>query len=398
MLISKFKALIAYIISIPLVIRIIYILKQNRRKNQKQITVIAPYFYENNIRDGYFQRIKAIDNEVLYNFFKLYLTGSGGKISVKLIDKDHIEIIFNCHSKLQNLLTGYLIKQCNAIYCHSIFQVMPDAFSHKMLEKIFFAKIPFILDLHGIVPEELSLEQKFSKAKVAEETERYLIEHVNTIVVVTENMKKHIQNKYRKTPVKMIILPMFPADFNTAYFKKFRKFAANDSKPVVVYSGGLQKWQNIKLMQTIIVEAGNIFDYRIFVSDVKVFMDSWENRPDLTDLRVESLSPEEVLQEYPQCQYGFILRDDIAVNNVSCPTKLIEYLQNGIIPIMKTPHIGDFFEMGLHYIDYRDFVKNKLPVEDIRFQMAQANYEILQRIICLYKEGREELRSELQSQ
>lgn len=396
--ITRIKSIAAFILSIPGMIRIRFKVQQNRKQNQKQIAILAPYLFENNARDGYFHRIRSIDSEVMSDFQRIYLAGSGKRISIKQIDSQHIEIIFNHDSDLQNRFVSSIIKQCNLVYCHSIFQAMPDAFSHKLLEEIFRARIPFFLDLHGIVPEEQALEQNYHVAKIAEETERYLIEHVDTLIVVTENMREHIHRKYQKIPRQTILLPIFPDDIGFSVIEKTPGSDAKNTKPVVVYAGGIQKWQNISLLQEIIDQTQQRYDYRIFVHDVKAFIDSWENPPDLSNLRIENLSHKQILQEYRHCQYGFILRDHIAVNTVSCPTKLIEYIQNGIIPIMKTPYIGDFYEMGLAYIDYRDFIKNHLPTEEIRCQMSSANAKILQRMIIRYQTGRDALLKALQTQ
>lgn len=42
-------------------------------------------------------------------------------------------------------------------------------------------------------------------------------------------------------------------------------------------------------------------------------------------------------------KFGFVLRDDIAVNNVATPTKLSSYLSAGVIPIYSSA-LKDFYE------------------------------------------------------
>ena len=48
------------------------------------------------------------------------------------------------------------------------------------------------------------------------------------------------------------------------------------------------------------------------------------------------------------------MRDDIVLNRVAAPTKLIEYLSYGLIPIVKTINIGDSVKMGYEYILYNE--------------------------------------------
>lgn len=57
--------------------------------------------------------------------------------------------------------------------------------------------------------------------------------------------------------------------------------------------------------------------------------------------KVKSLSNEEVLKDLPNYNFGFLVRDDNLLNNVSSPIKFLEYLSCGVIPIM-TEGIGDY--------------------------------------------------------
>ena len=67
-------------------------------------------------------------------------------------------------------------------------------------------------------------------------------------------------------------------------------------------------------------------------------------------MEVDTLPADELKKEYEKAQYGFTLRDNIIVNEVACPTKLIDYVKYGIIPILKSDKIGDFVENGLEYV------------------------------------------------
>jgi len=60
-------------------------------------------------------------------------------------------------------------------------------------------------------------------------------------------------------------------------------------------------------------------------------------------------APKEVLSEKIQgIKYGFVLREDCAVNNVATPTKFSNYLANGIIPIY-SDSLRDFAEVDAEY-------------------------------------------------
>ena len=159
--------------------------------------------------------------------------------------------------------------------------------------------------------------------------------------------------------------------------------------------GGLQRWQKIGLMQDVIAAAGNCSRYNMFVPQPDAFMEQWGERQKPDVLFVDSRSPEQLKQNYRACHYGFVLRDDIVVNNVACPTKIIEYIQYGIIPVLDTTKIGDFIPLGMTYVDYHDFMQGKLPTEKERLSMASKNYKVLDKLVETYVNGRQVVQSKL---
>lgn len=76
--------------------------------------------------------------------------------------------------------------------------------------------------------------------------------------------------------------------------------------------------------------------------------------PNSDSVVVKSVLPKDLNLYYSIAHYGFILRDDIVLNRVAAPTKLIEYLSYGLIPIVKTINIGDSVKMGYEYISYNE--------------------------------------------
>ena len=57
--------------------------------------------------------------------------------------------------------------------------------------------------------------------------------------------------------------------------------------------------------------------------------------------QVISLPQHEVEKELWKYDFGFLLRDNINVNNVASPIKFLEYVGNGVIPII-SEGIGDY--------------------------------------------------------
>jgi hypothetical protein len=97
-------------------------------------------------------------------------------------------------------------------------------------------------------------------------------------------------------------------------------------------------------------------------------------------------------ERYLSSDFGFVLRDDTAVNRVSCPTKLSEYLWFGVIPIVKTPHVGDFLTEGFSYVTEGEFAAGLLPDEPSCERMRRNNRDVLGRLIARYEKAAEFLR------
>ena len=65
----------------------------------------------------------------------------------------------------------------------------------------------------------------------------------------------------------------------------------------------------------------------------------------------------ELKQNYGLNKYGLLLRDNTIINKVSCPTKLEDYISNGLIPVFfkNQDTLGDYD--NLKYVDV-DFIIN----------------------------------------
>jgi hypothetical protein len=68
-----------------------------------------------------------------------------------------------------------------------------------------------------------------------------------------------------------------------------------------------------------------------------------------------------VKDHYLAHEYGFVLRDESLVNRVACPTKLVEYLYWGVLPVVITPRIGDFDAGSLRAVTLEQFLRGELP-------------------------------------
>jgi hypothetical protein len=123
------------------------------------------------------------------------------------------------------------------VYCESIWQVRKG-----------FFWVPFsrvYVDVHGVVPEEEFLYQRYEASQKYGDVEAVSIKKAKYFFCVTQAMVDHFKKKYgsKNIKVKMKVLPIV----NEHNVKKVKKNIGN--KPTVVYAGGIFKWQNIEMMQ-----------------------------------------------------------------------------------------------------------------------------------------------------
>ena len=94
------------------------------------------------------------------------------------------------------------------------------------------------------------------------------------------------------------------------------------------------------------------------------------------------------VEYYMKNDCGVVLRNDNIVNRVACPTKLIDYLQYGLIPIVLSPHIGDFYNLGYKYIEYDEIINHSNSYSKSKLNdMAIANYRILTKLCSITKDN-----------
>ena len=180
-------------------------------------------------------------------------------------------------------------------------------------------------------------------------------------------MKVHYQKKYLNFKGEFIIYSIMPSDLRDISIEEIIKIKSeNNVKIEVIYSGGTQNWQNIDLlMQSISLNQSPRIHYTILTGDIKTFEQKIkEQNIAAGSISLESRLPSELWKDYIKADYAFILRDENIVNKVANPTKLIEYLYYGLIPIIMSPFIGDFNELGYQYISLDQFNKDSLEKPD----------------------------------
>ena len=104
-------------------------------------------------------------------------------------------------------------------------------------------------------------------------------------------------------------------------------------------------------------------------------------------------SKQQLKDDYAGTDFGMVLRDDHVVNRVSCPTKLFDYLCHGVVPIVRSPLLGDFEEYGYSYVTETEFSEGFFPDCVTRRWMVDNNHEVLRKFIAAFRRGVDEIRA-----
>lgn len=364
-------------------------------KSEEFILILGSIPNQTNEKDGMIQREIAIDS-ILSGYNRIYVQKVKQSNMLKQLiykmrnffkaRRNKLEIFNNKKVKLNYIVSDKsfykLLEKANKIYCHSLYFLVTIP---KELIKQYSNKI--IVDIHGCVVEELMFqnvdESIINNFKLIE---KIGFSYIKNWIAVSENMKNFYQTKYPQTKGSFIILPIFDnhRDININFKDK--------TNLNVVYSGGTQKWQNIDIMLDSMSRINEKYHISILTPDIKIFEDKINQIKNLhSRINLQTVPSNQLVNYYKSMDFGYVLRDDCVVNNVACPTKIIEYFKYGIIPIILQPIIGDFKNLGYSYILNDDFVNGNLPSAEELLNMRINNYNVLKHLYELEQKGKRDL-------
>ncbi len=331
------------------------------------ILFLADYPQGEVVKEGMSQRILNIDS-FHSDLERVYLCVS--PFRYKRLRKQKISekiTLYHCNSIIHLFTIIRLFRKASKVYIHSIYNVLPNFPYIAAFNK------HFVLDLHGVVPEENELVGLNFRASIFNRCERLIFaKNDTTIITVTDTMREYYKKKYPWSKVKFIKYTIFPNNLSQYVDGEDLK----NSKVHIVYSGNLQKWQNIDLMlETMEKMKGNRnYVFHLLTGEPQQLERLVAERMGYSEqISIRSLPPSQLAEVYCECHYGFVLREDIVVNNVACPTKIIEYMNYGIIPIVLSDNIGDFGSYGYERVNVQN-VSNLAP------RKSTLNVDIIQRM------------------
>ncbi|HEY8381981.1 MAG TPA: hypothetical protein VIL09_07525 [Microvirga sp.] len=327
-------------------------------------------------RDGYVQRVKAVD-AALDPSTRVYVTvreEAAGAPEMRQLG----ERIWSYHVAADDLAAEpglrALMQMSCGVYAHSIFTLQAPS----VLTSLAGRGGPLILDLHGAVPEEYAMRGSQRSAALFEAVEARAIALSDRLVCVSEAMAQHYAAKHDVSRAAQIVCPIVSVgEAVDPYGRPYH------DRPRAIYAGGTQPWQQVPKIVAAIAATQDEVDAILMTPDVDGFARALAERglaPDGDRLTLRSASHQEVLAACATADFGFLLRQDTVVNRVACPTKLIEYLAAGVIPVLDSPAVGDFVELGMAYVPLDDFIRNDLPSPVRRREMARTNLTVCRRL------------------
>jgi hypothetical protein len=350
---------------------------------QDYVAIVAPLPRPGAVVEGWMARIRAVD-EIFLDRGRIYLhfdpSAPPNEAPVTARFGDAVEYRVHPLSEKHRATIEAVILGSRFTYVHTVH-----------LARFVLGYLPtgkILVDFHGATPEEEEMLGNPVNAAFYAGVERTVISGVRAAVVVTEAMITHLKAKYPDCACEFILLPIMEQhDFVFAQRKP-----ADDGRYTVIYAGGTQAWQNLPLMLDAAARA-NIDCRYVFLShdQKRIAAEIARVCPD-ADTELAIAGREELPGFYARADLGFVLRDDTTVNRVACPTKLIEYMQFGIVPVVKSPQVGDFRAYGFEYVVLEEFIDGLIPSRAQLLRMAETNLAILNRIRAHFGVGAERLR------
>ncbi|MFL7042667.1 glycosyltransferase [Vibrio cyclitrophicus 1F53] len=211
---------------------------------------------------------------------------------------------------------------------------------------MFSPKKKWVVDIHGVAPEERVYLQKESirktiKLNILKWIERAYLRKCDHIFVVSEELKKHYKDNYGIKCEKIDVVP------NCIYEIQNSNVISNESKlqreklsdqyktrdrMLFVYAGGIGVYHKVKEIvdwhQEYLTDLGDLL---LLIPENYVLKDiTWLNVNSNKSVIVKQVKHKYVSDFLSIADFGIIFRDDDLLNIVADPTKVPEYLSEDL--------------------------------------------------------------------
>jgi glycosyltransferase involved in cell wall biosynthesis len=333
------------------------------------IVFIAAFPSLSDEKEGMAQRIASID-ALVNDLPRVYLDISFRRFWSKRVHRFGEAKVFQLNGLVHFFIIVSWLKKATTVYVHSVYN------SFKVIPAYWVATP--ITDLHGVYPEELVYEGKRGHACLYGWAEQIALRRSAAVIYVTSAMKRHFQRKYGRQSSADCTIPILPKLSDVRGQRKDVLAATRDCK-LVIYAGGVQAYQNVPMMLEAAAAAPQL--RFVFLSGEAATLQRLAYSASVANFACASVAPNQVADHYLTSTYGFVLRDPVLLNHVACPTKLVEYLYWGVIPVVLTPKIGDFLELGYAFVSLEDFRAGRMPDGDEAARMRAINRQVAEKLI-----------------
>ena len=228
-----------------------------------------------------------------------------------------------------------LISENTVFYIRSLKDFLKLYIQKKILNK----KFELLYDFRGLASDESYLRDNSKLRRfILEQIEKFIYKKADYIHTVSDYFKNYLIKEYGKRKITVI-----PCCINK---NKKKEFDNNSNSTKFVYVGGIFNWQKFDvILKTYKEISKNIENTSLTIitvhqEEAKVII----QKENISNYTIKSLSHNEVIDDLINYDFGFLLRDDLPLNNVASPIKFVEYISQGVIPII-SEGIGDYSEL-----------------------------------------------------
>lgn len=244
-----------------------------------------------------------------------------------------------------------------------------------------FKRNKFIYDVRGDIRDEYINAKGYSfKLSIYLFLEKFGIKRASKVTAVTNNLAKAISKRHSiSEPISVIPCCINEQSIDITLTPDLKEYGFKEDQIIFVYSGGLSHYQQIPAMLKL---------WSMFLSDKQIrFLLLTNQDPHSHPTSVDSIDAfngrlvhlklprDQVIPMVSACNFSFMLREDIPLNNSASPVKFPEYLLSGTA-IVSSPNVGDVSQ----YI-----LKNDLGIL-INPNDLQRSYQMLKGYISAYSE------------
>jgi hypothetical protein len=230
---------------------------------------------------------------------------------------------------------------------------------------LLFQQVEIITWFQGVLPEESFLKNKSKLRYIVLSIIEYIgLKLSDKQVFVSSSMKTHYEKKYKFSlrEENYTIIPCYSdLEISTMSEKIINSF---------VYVGGMAVWQCFDEIVKIYKDRfSNLSNSLLYVVTMEQEVArEYLKKAGVTNYKVMSFNNRLEMSNFlSKMEFGFLIRKDIAVNNVASPIKFAEYLSCGINVIMNdsVKHFSNMLE--------KHKIGNVISKENSQFTLVRAD-------------------------